>query len=124
MFGLPSCLDGIRIMSTPWMCDRIQTRFPRSKKKRIRKKWAKNPKNWSNVPWKQGYLVADPLFGSDPVLHVHPQMVEELAKRLQEANERKIWERGAFPSTVLPSPTSEIISGEASEILDEHLREG
>lgn len=25
---------------------RVQFRFPRSRRKRIRKKWAKNPKNW------------------------------------------------------------------------------
>lgn len=30
--------------------DKIQFRFPRTKKKRIRKKWAKNKKNWKQIP--------------------------------------------------------------------------
>jgi hypothetical protein len=46
MIQLREHLDGLinrvveRIMTTP-----IQFRFPKSKKKRIRKKWAKNPEN-------------------------------------------------------------------------------
>lgn len=107
--SLPSCLDGIRVMSTPWMCDRIQTRFPKSKKKRIRKKWAKNPKNYSNVPWKKGYVVDDPLFGGGPILHIHPQMLEELTKRIQEANERKIWEKCKPPSVFTANATPDTL---------------
>ena len=32
-----------------FMQDRVQFRFPRCKRKRIRKKWAKDPRNWRTV---------------------------------------------------------------------------
>lgn len=40
----------IKVFSNPYCYRREQVRFPRSKKKRIRKKWAKNEKNFKNVP--------------------------------------------------------------------------
>jgi hypothetical protein len=35
-----------------------QTRFPRSKRRRIRKKWRKDLKNWSHVPDPQAFRLA------------------------------------------------------------------
>ena len=31
--------------------ERVQVRFPRSKKVRIRKKWSKDPRNWRTIPY-------------------------------------------------------------------------
>lgn len=51
-----SILDIMRFTIDPYAPKTIrrQFRFPRSKKKRIRKKWAKDPRNWreENVIWK------------------------------------------------------------------------
>ncbi len=45
----------------------VQTRFPRSKKKRIRKKWTKDPRNWASVHDPQIFLFRPPgLFGGSP----------------------------------------------------------
>ena len=41
---------GITIMSDPHVMVRKQTKFPRSKRRRIRKKWSKREKNYSLVP--------------------------------------------------------------------------
>lgn len=45
-----SSISGVPIVSTyqiPY--EREQFRFPKSKKRRIRKKWAKDPRNWRSV---------------------------------------------------------------------------
>jgi len=41
-------LNGIDIVVSEYLDDtrRAQVRFPRSKRKRIRKKWRKDPRNW------------------------------------------------------------------------------
>jgi hypothetical protein len=65
--------NGMRIVVSELMADRVQFRFPRSKKKRMRKKWAKNPENWKYVPWDRAYRVGD-------TLHMHPQMFERLRR--------------------------------------------
>ncbi len=41
---------GMRIISSPYAMNREQFKFPRSKKKRIRKKWAKNNKYFKDIP--------------------------------------------------------------------------
>ena len=38
------------VMSSPYCIRREQTRFPRSKKKRIQKKWSKDERNWGDIP--------------------------------------------------------------------------
>ena len=40
----------LEIISSPYCIMREQIRFPRSKRKRIRKKWSKNESNWGDVP--------------------------------------------------------------------------
>jgi hypothetical protein len=54
----------IRLISTPMMME--QYRFPRSKKKRIRNKWAKRPENYR--PCRQG------LYAEDGSLYMHPEV--------------------------------------------------
>lgn len=70
------CLHEIKIIESPHMAATVRTqwRFPRSKRVRIRKKWAKRQENWRDCPvfWKvagiglvahpsvMGMLKADP----------------------------------------------------------------
>lgn len=43
-------LFSMKVMSSPFCTVRTQSRFPRSKKKRMRKKWAKDQRNWREEP--------------------------------------------------------------------------
>lgn len=54
---------GIPIVEEPRLLDsklRIQRRFPRSKKKRIRKKWRNDRRNWVSSDEPQCYLIQGP----------------------------------------------------------------
>jgi hypothetical protein len=46
---LPSCA-GMPIYQSPLLIDSRQVRFPRSKKRRIRKKWSKDKRNYKDFP--------------------------------------------------------------------------
>lgn len=46
-------IAGIRFVSSVWCADRVQFRFPHSKKSRIRKKWLKRDCNFRYVPWER-----------------------------------------------------------------------
>ena len=52
------------------MCEaeEIQYRFPRSKKARIRKKWARRPQNWKSIARDQVFKVGNKLVCS-PSIH-------------------------------------------------------
>lgn len=52
-----------------------QFRFPKSRKKRIRNKWAKRPENWR--PARQGYYLAE-----TNTVFVHPEIYEKLKKSM------------------------------------------
>ena len=73
--GLMPLLSGFRVYSSPHMCDRVQFRFPRTKKRRIRKKWAKRVENWKTVPWDKVYRMGD-------AIYAHPIMIEKLKRDL------------------------------------------
>ena len=68
-------IGGIRFVSCQYMADFVQVRFPRSKKKRIRKKWGKDRRNYRYVPWKKAYQLGDTVFA-------HPEMIESIRKEL------------------------------------------
>lgn len=70
---LSSPFTGIKLVADPWMFDRVQFRFPRSKKKRIRKKWAKDQKNYKNVPWDKVYKIGDTFI-------MHPTLLDQVRK--------------------------------------------
>ena len=70
-----SMLYGLRVVTDIWMTEHKQVRFPRSKKRRIRKKWAKRPENWRSVPQDKAYQIGDTLV-------MHPAMLERLKKQL------------------------------------------
>lgn len=52
MAGMPVYFDS-------FLAETKQVSFPKTKNKRIRKKWAKRPENWRRVPLKVIYRVAD-----------------------------------------------------------------
>jgi len=54
-FGPPA--PKLLIVENPLLCDRIQVKFPRSNKQRIRKKWAKRASNWKSVPKRDVYKI-------------------------------------------------------------------
>jgi hypothetical protein len=77
--SMPSILPGIQIIEAPWMTDRRQIRFPRSKKRRIQQKWAKDPRNWRSFPKSEIYEI------QGGIVFMHPDIAAELRKRLKEA---------------------------------------
>ena len=52
-----------RVITSPYVrhVKKVQFRFPRSKRKRMQKKWAKNPINWKEVETNGAYLLHDTL---------------------------------------------------------------
>lgn len=74
--------NGIRIIESPTLEIKKLKRMCRSKKKRIIKKWLKNPKNYHMVPDIHYYLLEN-----ERALVCHP----EIAKRIIAAiEERKV----------------------------------
>ncbi len=67
-------LYGINIYHDRSMCNHIQVRFPRSKKRRMRRKWAKQQKNYRNVPRQEIIQTADGLYA-------HPETWEKVFKK-------------------------------------------
>lgn len=55
-----------------------QVRFPKSNKKRIRKKWAKRPENFTTVKQRHTFVVGGNLYADDIVLEKMAMYVEEL----------------------------------------------
>jgi hypothetical protein len=78
--GVPllNTLYGFRVVVDASLADRVQFRFPKTWKKRIRKKWAKRPENYRVVPRKDVYRVGDRLL-------MHPALWEELKKAVRES---------------------------------------
>jgi hypothetical protein len=58
---------GIRIIESAAMATRTQVRFPKSKTRRIRKKWAKREENWRLIPWTDVYRLSDGTLIAHPV---------------------------------------------------------
>jgi len=67
-----------------------QIRFPRSKKKRIRRKWAKQSRNWETktVPKNEAYIVGGVLYAHPAVLQ---KMCDELNRRMENRIAREIF---------------------------------
>jgi hypothetical protein len=60
------------------MADRIQVRFPRSKRSRIRKKWVKDERNYRWIPWDTVTIVNGIIAG-------HLETLERLKRQLRTA---------------------------------------
>ena len=74
-------LSGLCITTSQFMADTVrkQIRFPRSKKRRIRKKWAKRPENWTaySVPWATVYRM-------DDLLVMHPAILGRVTREIED----------------------------------------
>lgn len=71
--------DGFEVYESEFLVVRKQTKFPRSKKKRIRKKWAKQDKNWTTTPLPTMIRMGFKLFA-------HPATIARLKKEINEEN--------------------------------------
>lgn len=60
---------------------RVQFRFPRSKKVRIRRKWAKNPRNWRGTADPKIYKMGD-------TYYMHPDTWEKVQREIERENRR------------------------------------
>jgi len=76
---------GMPVMISGYALESYQYRFPKSKKKRIRKKWAKRDINFKSRP---GAYIVDKEFGFDSIarkqkiLICHPLVLETIKERL------------------------------------------
>ena len=72
-------LFGMKVILSEYACefDRKQVRFPRSKKKRIRKKWAGQDKNFVRTIKPVVYKTKDAFI-------MHPQVYATLQRELEE----------------------------------------
>jgi hypothetical protein len=76
-YGLPVYADN------RFCTDRVQFRYPRSKKKRIRRKWAKNPRNYHDVPSNTCVVIHGKIY-------MHPEKLKQLADDASGALARKM----------------------------------
>ena len=74
MTGLGNPTSPIQIFEDLHLVKTEQIRFPQSKKKRIRKKWAKNLSNWISYPDPNYYKYGKHIF-------CHPVMAEVLRRK-------------------------------------------
>jgi len=72
VFPALAWLTGIYLVSAPSMETLVQYRFPKSKKRRICKKWAKRAENYKAVPAEHYYLV------DNNTIVAHPAFLKEL----------------------------------------------
>jgi hypothetical protein len=68
----------IKVVASPFLniTERVQVRFPRSKKRRIRKKWTRRQRNWRTVEAHRAFMVRDTLV-------CHPSIVAKLQERVK-----------------------------------------
>lgn len=66
-------VSALRIIESPLLADRVQVRFPRSKKRRIQKKWRKREANYRLIPKRDVYRFGDALI-------CHPVIAREIRK--------------------------------------------
>ena len=74
-----------RVVESLMATEKKQARFPRSKRKRIRAKWAKQEKNFEHLP-------SQYILGGNTIV-IHPVIANKLRRRLaleQERFEKKL----------------------------------
>lgn len=85
-------INGLPVEITEYALEKYQYRFPRSKKRRIRKKWAKRDINYKSRPG--AYIIEKPFGFLGPELKVlkqkvlicHPLVFEVLKKKIDKRN--------------------------------------
>lgn len=103
-------LDSIQVCPSDtvqeYTTKREQFRFPRSKKRRIRKKWAKDPRNWRTV--NDGlalFLYTDPITGRQRLL-LHTKTWQKIKTALHETPAHRPSPRANRSSPRPSSPSS------------------
>jgi hypothetical protein len=79
-------IAGIIIRENAQLVDKekwVQVHFPKSKKKRIRKKWAWRDENWGHPPLDRGLFVGG-------VIYCHPKFAAQLRDELAAATGRAL----------------------------------
>ena len=88
-----SSLNGLQIMEAPHLTKRMLKRMCRSKRKRIIKKWLKNPKNYWQGPDPAVYIIKKPKFSpfsiapttymeEEKVLICHPKIYKIIMRAI------------------------------------------
>lgn len=67
----------LQIIESLYCADKIQFRFPCSKKRRIREKWKKRAENYKIVPWENFVQMEKKLYS-------HPSLVNKLRNELEQ----------------------------------------
>ena len=67
----------MQIIESPHLTTIPQFRFPKSKRRRIRKKWSKNPTNFQTAPREDFFIYGDKII-------CHPLMARRLRTTLQK----------------------------------------
>lgn len=75
-------VSALRIIENELLADRVQVRFPRSKKRRIQKKWRNREANYRMIPKRDVYRFGDALI-------CHPDIAREIRKGLTTDGLRK-----------------------------------
>lgn len=68
-------LYGIKVVTNTYLTETKQVRFPRSKSKRIRKKWSKNQKNFNEYPSDKVYFTD---YNGSQMFICHPAMMDKI----------------------------------------------
>lgn len=80
-------LFGMEVVESEFIVDRVQVRFPRSKKKRVRKKWAKQARNCESRPSVAVYRLHNVLTGSDYLMG-HPVTIGKMRDAIRRENDK------------------------------------
>jgi len=57
--GMIDQTGGMKIVASSFLTKNVQVKFPRSKKKRMRKKWSRNLKYFKSVPDETSFYIVD-----------------------------------------------------------------
>ena len=92
-FGYIPKLSDIRLIPSNLLTLETQVRFPKSKKRRIRKKWTKRLTNWGEVPSPSAFMLEPWVYA------VHPKMMDRMIRALERtSHDLDAW-RYLFPGT-------------------------
>lgn len=78
MEGYPGMVYGLKLLTNSLLTEKKLKRMCRSKRKRIIKKWLKNPKNYKIVPEAKVYLIR----GNSIICH--PEIAQSIIKACEE----------------------------------------
>jgi len=80
--GAMGVLYGLRVVPSPGLprFQMVQYKFPKTKRKRILKKWSKRSENFRQIPVKSAYIT------NNDTLFIHPDELREIQHKLRRRN--------------------------------------